>query len=178
MRVGWIGITALLAGCSAGTTPYWAMDPITLYPQRGGLHGIESWELFSEGWGRHFNQRFYVCGIVVELNGTETTPCDRCTQAWSVQTSLVETDCADGVADDAHYLALDAIGIGDSLPDVTGKVPYEGQSSGAWASYGDGWEAYGWAYPKALDDGDSVQDAAWDGTKPFALLPAYAWQIQ
>lgn len=177
-RWRWMALLGLAAGCAPVTDePFWALDPIYVEPTTDGVYGVQSWELFGEGWGRAFRRRHYLCGILVEFEGTPlATPCDGCTHAWSVVTTLGDSDCDDTITADANYLSLSAIGLGADLPDVEGKVPHD-ESSGAFADYGYGWISYGWAYPEALDQGEEVATTEWDGTEPFLLWPAYAWEI-
>lgn len=172
-----IALVLGLAACAPDPgAPYWALDPIALYPEGDGVYGLQTWELFGERWGRRFAPRYYVCSVVVELEGTPTTPCEGCTHAWAVTPALVESDCAEGVDADPHFRSLTTLGLGGPPPAVDGKDPHPGATSGAWADYGDGWIAYGWAYPQALDDGGEAA-AGWDGAAPFTLWPAWAWEM-
>lgn len=168
----------VLSGCAPSSgEPFWALDPIWIEPVGGGIHGVQAWELFAEEWGRRFASRHYVCGIVVEIDGVPASPCTHCDDAWAIETQVSDSDCAPEIADDPRFLALEALGIGADLPDVAGDVPHPGEASGVWADYGYGWDVYGWGYPEALDQGQAVDDPTWEGGEPFALAPAFVWEV-
>ncbi len=160
--------------------PAWALDPIYLEPTAEGVYGIQAWELFTEGWDRRFAARHYLCAVLVELEGVPTDQgCSACAHRWAVETRLLESDCAPEIAEDPRFLALGAVGLAEALPEVAGKVPHEEDAYGAWARYGqDGWTVYGWAYPEALDHGQTPASATWDGEEPFQLWPAFVWDLR
>ena len=173
----WTALALGLVACSPDPgAPFWALDPIALYPEGDGVEGIQTWELFGEKWGRRFAEKWYVCSVVVEFEGTATDLCEGCTHAWDVTPTVAESDCPEGTADDPHFVGLTHVGLGGGPPDVDAKDPHPGDTSGAWADYGDGWLSYGWAYAEALDH-DEDGPATWDGTAPFALWPAWAWEM-
>jgi len=166
----------LLASCTPDPgAPFWALDPVALYPEGDAVYGLQTWEVFGERWGRRFQERWYICSVVVEFDGSPTEPCEGCTHAWAVEPAFVESDCPDATAEQANFLDLTHVGIGGPAPTVESDDPHPGESIGAWADYGEGWTEYGWAYPQALDEGGD--GGAWDETAPFTLWPAWAWEL-
>lgn len=174
---GHLAVILLLGACKPDPgEPYWALDPIALYPEGEGVYGLQTYEIFGEKWARWFAERWYICSVVVEFEGAPTTVCEGCTHAWAVEPAIVETDCPEGTETDPQFLSLTRVGLGGPPPDVEAKDPHPGATTAAWADYGDGWIPYGWAYPRVLDDrGDA--GSAWDGVEPFALWPAWAWEM-
>lgn len=174
---------ALLVGCAKNDgVPAWAMDPVWIEPQvDGSIYGFQSWELFSTPWSRHFNDRFYVCSVVVEFEGQPGDggeACTDCVASFAVSPSILETDCADGVAERAGFLDLRRVGIGPVPADLVAGDPYPGQSQGGYVDYGGGnWVTHGWAWPEALESRGMVEDASWNGLQPFTLWPAYVWSL-
>lgn len=172
-------LLAALVGCvPTSPTPFYALDPIYLEPTPQGVYGVQSWELFSEEWGRRFAARHYLCAVIVELEGIPTTEgCPECSHRFRVEATLLESDCDAAVAEDPRFLALAALGLGEDRPEVEAKVPHPDASSGAWADYGEGWEPYGWAWPEELDHGGTPASTEWDEARPFQLWPAYVWEL-
>lgn len=170
-------IIALLSACSASDGPAaWAVDPIWVEPVAdGGILGFQSWQLYRSGWDNGYNERHYVCAVVVRIDGTPTD-CDGCDLAWSMQTRLQETDC-EGPNDD-RYLALEGLNLTLPTPAANEEAPYPGQSSIVQADYGGGWEPYGWAWPAALDENRaSTSDGTFSGDEPFQLRPTLLWDL-
>lgn len=173
----------LFAACAKNDgVPAWAMDPIWLEPDGDGVYGFQTWELFSQPWGKKLDEAYYVCGIVVELTGTPATidaACPGCVAAWDIETALLETDCAaDAGADDPAYLSLRRVALGDVPADLQATDPYPHQSHGGYADYGTGtWETHGWAYPDALDTRGQATDTDWNGEQAFQWWPAYVWDL-
>src|SRR5688500_8571193 len=87
------------ACASSDDTPAWAFDPIWIEPVGEDLHGIHTWQLFSEPWHESRDDRHYVCSVLVEIWGTPSE-CPGCTFAWAVETELLETDCDPAVAEE------------------------------------------------------------------------------
>ncbi len=171
-------LLTLIAGCApADESPFWAVDPIVLYPEESGFFGVQTWEVFSERWGRRFAQRWHLCGVVVELEGAETAPCEGCTASWVVSATLAESDCDPAFAADPRFVALDGLHLTEALPDVAMSPPHDAITLGVEARYGSEWYDYGWAYPEALDHREAPASTTWDGSEPFALTPAFAWEL-
>ena len=171
-----------LFACNHDTTPAWAMDPIWIAPQEiTGVYGFQTWELFSSKWGKKYDDKHYLCSIVVEFEGVPDTSgetCRDCDLAWQVTPAQLETDCPDGADDDPGFLSLSRIGLGLRPSDLADDDPWPGQSVGAFADYGSGdWVPYGWGYPEALDNRGSVDSTEWDGEQAFQLWPAYLWNL-
>ena len=161
-------------GCSHDDTPAWAFDPIWIEPLDGGIHGIHTWELFSERWHESRDDKHYVCSVIVELWGTPSDACPDCMVAWDVQSEVLETDCDPAVADEPQLVALPGVGIGDLTADP--EAPYPSSTYTGYVDYGSGtWEVHGWAYPEALDLGTQPTSNAWDDEQPFQLWPTLDW---
>jgi hypothetical protein len=168
----------ILAACSPDLTPSWAWDPIWLEPvDDGGVHGFETWQIYGPNWPSHQNDRNYVCAVVVELTGAPTA-CDEvdgCAFAWDVTVTPAQSDCAEGFDQDPLFQSLQRLGFGP--PSTDPEAPWPGQTTEAYADYGNGWEVYGDGYPAALDDGGQAGSATWDGTEPYLLVPTSSFQI-
>jgi hypothetical protein len=152
-------ITTLLTACStSGGLAAWAVDPIWVEPVAdGGVLGFQTWQLYGAGWDNGYNDRHYVCAVVVRIDGTPT-------------------DC-DGPSDD-RYLGLEAIQLTLPSPTANEEAPYPGQSSLVAADYGADWEPYGWGWPAALDQGrTSTSDGTFAGDEPFQLRPTVLWDL-
>lgn len=166
----------LLCACKADTAPAWAFDPIWIEPDGSAIHGVHTWQMYSERWHEKRKEKFYLCSIVVELWGEPTT-CDDCLHAWAVDTELLETDCDPAVAQDPMFVSLAGLGIGELTSDP--GAPHPGNTATGYADYGSGaWEVHGWAYPDALDAGGSPTSPEWDGEQPFVLWPTLDWPVQ
>lgn len=170
----------LLFACKGpDTVPAWAWDPIWLEPLDGGAHGFQTWQLYGERWADGYDDKHYVCAVVVELYGAPVT-CDaepECTTAWDFgQGTVLETDCADpSIADDPLFTSVTRVGLG--APVSGDEIPWPGLTSVGWVDYGGGWEVHGTAWPEALDLGRSVTSGEWDGVEPFQFVPeqAFPW---
>jgi hypothetical protein len=173
-----MSILLLVAACTPDRTPAWAYDPLWIEPVDGdALHGFETWQLYGPSWPKHYNDKFYACSVVVELDG-EPIECDAepgCTHAWEVVGEVAQSDCDAGLAGDPLFLSLGRVAIGglDTGPDVA----WPGQTSVGWADYGNGWEVHGEAYPEGLDLEQAVQSNAWDGEQAFLFVPASAFSL-
>lgn len=177
MRSLLLGVLAATACTPTLGEPVWALDPIYVEPTADGIYGLQSWELFDERWADSYAARYYVCGVVVALEGTPVTPpegCQGCEAAWEVTTRFVESDCEATVAADPAFLDIRGIGVGAPPADAPLEDPHPGASRGAWADYGDGYDSYGWAYAEALDHGGT--DATWDAA-PWSFVPVWVWQL-
>ncbi len=163
----------LLLACQPDRTPTWAFDPVWITPVAADILGFQSWQIYGEPWRDNPDARFYVCGVVVQLDGTPTA-CDDCIAAWETTATVVETDCPDAIASDPLFTSVVAVGIGEASPDA--EAPYPGSSAIGWIDYGFGWEEHGWAWPAALDEGGSGT-VPWDGTEPYQLWPRSIWPL-
>lgn len=166
----------LLGACQADTDPAWALDPLWIEPAAADLYGFQTWQVYSEKWRDRPDDRFYLCAVVVELVGTETEPCPGCTRSWTVEPTLLESDCAPAIEREELFLSLRGVGIGDLGRGEAAEHP--GLTSAGFADYGDGWETHGQAWPAALDAGEPVDDGAWDGEQPFTLWPDAIWPLR
>lgn len=179
----WIPCLVGLTACAGDDgSPAWAFDPLWLEPTAdGGVYGFQTWEVFSERWTKQFDERYYLCSVVVELSGSPIQvegDCSGCELAWSVTPSLLETDCGDAIAADPGFLSLSRVGLGEVGADLIEGDPYPTRSAGGYADYGDGvWVAHGWAYPEALDTRGSVVDSDWNEEQPFTFWPAWVWDL-
>jgi hypothetical protein len=166
----------LLAACAPDLTPSWVFDPLwTQQDGIDGLYGFQTWEVFGPKWDRKHSDRHYVCAVVVELVG-EATDCDaepECTHAWTLESTLVESDCDPTMVQDPLFVSLERVALGAP---ATGEVPYPGETATGWADYGNGWEVHGEAYPDALDHGETAVGTFDDG-EPYSWLPtqAFTW---
>ncbi len=170
-------LLAVLGACKADTTPAWALDPIWIEPgvaPAADLHGFQTWQVYGEQWRVRPDERYYSCAVVVELTGTETEPCPDCTIAWTVDATLLESDCPLAVQADPVFLSLRGLGIGEL---TGGAAEHPGLTSAGYADYGAGWEPHGQAWPAALDAGEPVDDGGWDGVAPFTLWPDAIWPL-
>lgn len=166
----------LLVACAPEppSAPAWAYDPIWLEPAAAeGVHGFQTWELFGAGWEKRYDDRYYVCAVVVEVTGVPAAcDVDACTEAWSVTVAPADTDCDPELALDPLFSSLLGVALGGPAPDES--APWPGQTTVGWADYGNGWEVHGDAYPEVLDAGGSAS-GAWDGVEPFLFVPASAF---
>lgn len=169
----------ILAACGdQDAAPFWALDPMTLEPDGAQVTGLQTWQVYTERWGNNLAERYYLCTVLVEVQGEPRAPdCDGCAYAWDVQTSLADSDCADDTTDLDGFTALRAIGLTEAAPDFATRPTYNQTSAGAWADYGEGWVPYGWAYPDAWNDGEPSGTLVWNGDEAFALQPAFAWEL-
>jgi len=178
----WIPLLGLaLAACSHDDKPALAFDPIWLEPRGDGIHGFETWQVYSAKWASHFREKFYVCSVVVEIEGDPVAPddgCTGCTTAWATTVSLTESDCGDALTADPGFLSLSRIALGDVPSTLSEDNPYPAKAMGGWVDYATGdWEPHGWAYPDALDAGTEPESTDWDGTQPFEFWPAFYWDL-
>jgi hypothetical protein len=172
---------AALSACKQDETPALAFDPIWVEPVGEDIHGFETWQIYTDRWAKHDKEKFYVCAVVVELEGTPTAPgdgCRGCALAWDVTPTVIDSDCADRLTDDPGFLALTRLAIGDVGNGLDADNPYPAKAQGGWADYGTGeWEAHGWAYPESLDTRGQAASADWDGDQPFQFWPAFYWDL-
>lgn len=168
----------LWAACSAPTgAPVWAFDPVWVEPTSDGAHGFETWNLYDARWEQHRSERAFVCSVVVRLDAVTAEPdCADCTVAFDVTPSLLESDCEGDLPDDPGFLSLRRLALGPVPADLVEDDPYPGQSVGAWADHGGGWESHGWAFPAALDEGEDAAPT-W-ASAPFQLWPAFAYHLR
>lgn len=171
------------AGCSRndGVTT-WAMDPLWIEPAGDvDIHGFQTWELFSSRWTKNYSEKFYICSVLVEFDGTPDTAgeaCSACDLTWAVEPVLLETDCAEQIASDPGFLSLSRIGLGLVGADIAADDPYPAQSQGGYADYStDEWVSHGWAYPESLDNRGTADELDWDGDQAFTLWPAFIWNL-
>jgi hypothetical protein len=164
--------------CGAPTEPVWALDPTWVEPTADGLHGFETWNLYDARWERNRSERAFVCSVVVSVDGVATeADCPECTVAFTVTPSFLESDCDGDLPDDPGFLTLSRLALGAVGPNLVDDDPFPGQSVGGYADYGDGWVPHGWAYPDALDLGQTVDDSSWDGDQAFEFWPAFVWDL-
>lgn len=177
----WLALA--LAGCAGDDgSPAWAFDPLWLEPtEDGGVYGFQTWEIFSPRWTKRFDERYYLCSVVVELHGTPTqtdADCPACEHAWDVEPSLLEDDCGEAIAGDPGFLSLARVAIGEIGADLADGDPHPSRSVGGYADYGDGeWVPHGWAYPEALDTRGNVVDSDWNDEQAFTFWPAWFWDL-
>ena len=167
----------LLLGCAPDLTPTWTWDPIWLEGAAvDGAHGFQTWEMFGPKWTKKQRDRFYICSVLVELDG-EASTCDApdCVFAWNVSPAVLETDCADAAfADEPLFTSLQRIALGGAY--AAADAPWPGRTTTSWADYGSGWEQHGFAYPEAFDWG-GAGDPAWTGEDPFLFTPSAAFPV-
>jgi hypothetical protein len=114
--------------------------------------------------------------LVVELRLEPTDDgCSSCDRAFTVQPSLLETDCPSELAFQELWTTLRAIGLG--ALDTRPEAPYPGDTWTAYADYGYGWEVFGFAFPEALENGQPASGLPWTGQEAFRLLPDSAWPL-
>jgi len=164
----------LLGGCQPDTSPAWALDPIWFEARDTGIHGYQSWLIYQDRWERKQQDRFFLCSVVVEFDGSPS-PCDDCDVAWRVDPRVTDGDCPSAMMDDPLFTRLEQIGL--RRADDGFDTPHPGQTSTGYADYGWGWEIHGMAWPATLDHGGHTPDAAWSGEEPFTLSPVLAWPL-
>lgn len=167
---GTILIAALTMGCVQDGAS-WAFDPIWLEADGDDVIGFQTWNLYREGWKKRQHDKFYVCAVVVALEGAPT-PCDDCTEAWRVEAARVETDCTGAWSADPLFTSIVRVGYGPATSSEA--PPHAGASDEGRVDYGDGWEVHGWAYPAGLDHGEASGD--WPDT-PLQLWPTAAFPL-
>ena len=164
---------ALLVGCAPRGPVAWGSDPIWLaQADEGGVYGFQTWRLYRDGWQRKQRDRFYACAVLVELSGDPTEPCDGCSHAFGVSAAVIESDCLEGMQDDARFTGLTALALGQL--GSTADSPYPSQSYDSHADYGYGWEPHGLAWPADLDHGAILTDPSWEAGHAFHFEPLTA----
>jgi hypothetical protein len=168
----------LLAGC-ASNEPTWALDVTFVAPSDApdaALTGSQTWQVYRRAWQRSFKGRHYLCSVFVVFDATGTTPdCPDCLAAYDVVPEVGYSDCSDALTADPVFTSLTRIGFGPVSDSPT--APYPDASSPAYADYGLGWEVHGWAWPEGVSEGDVPDVVVFDGTQPFDMAPAFAWQL-
>lgn len=169
-----IALMLLLMGCTPSDQPAWALDSLWIEPTAEGVHGFHTWELFGPGWEGGLEPRHYLCAVVVEVEGVlvGAEDCQGCEPAWSVQGTLLESDCEPPWSQDPRWTEARGVALGPLGADLVEDDPHPGTSVGGHVDYGDGWMPHGWAWS------DTQEPAGeWDGSVPFVLWPAWAWPL-
>ena len=168
-------LLAGLFGCTqASSVPTTAIDPIYLEPnEEGGFYGFQTWQLYGS------DDADYLCSVVVELEGEATeTPCNGCTESWTVDALFLESDCEETISADIGFLALTGLALTELPDDIRESDPFPGSSVGSQVTYGNGsWELYGWAYPEYVASNPETIATDWDTLEPFQMWPAYVWEL-
>jgi len=166
----------MVAACKADPEPAWGLDPMYIEPVGDEeIIGFQTWEFFGDRWKKKHAGKHFVCAAVIEFTGTPTTAsCPKCTHAWKIESTLLESDCPNALATDPLVLSLRRIGLTETLS--AEDAPHAKTSEG-WADYGYGWELHGWAYPDTFDNGGSSNATSWDASEPYALWPTAAWPL-
>lgn len=175
MRTAIVLSTALLCGCSGSQEPAWALDSVYLEPTDDGVYGFQTYNLYGEGWKKQHKGKHLICATVLELEGAETEPCADCDVAFALHSEVLESDCSGSPLPDAILNGLTAVGLGGLDP--SDDVPHPGATLVGLADLGQGWEVHGWAYPDALDAGETIEEASWDGQQAFRWLASSAWPL-
>jgi hypothetical protein len=162
------------AACAPDLTPTWGFDPIYLEPDGQQVYGFETWQIYAEKWAKKPVDRYYVCAVVVQLEGTPSS-CPDCTVAWNVTAELVESDCAGTLSEDPLFTSVIGLGLGE--PSTNPDAPHPDLTVVGWVDYGSGWEIHGDAWPEILDSGGVAADAEWDGEKAFTFWPGALWPL-
>lgn len=164
-----------LPACKADRSPAWAFDPLWVEPVGDGIHGVHTWQLFTDKWQKKRKKRHYVCSVLVEIRGEPADPCEGCELSWAVQTELLESDCDPDLAQDPLFTSLERVGLGPLTTDP--EAPYPNLTSTGFTDYGFGWESHGWAYPDDLDADRLPGSATWDGEQTFTFWPTLDWPV-
>jgi len=144
----------------------------------GSIHGFEKWQVYREEWVYDRNEKYYLCAVVFEFEGTPTADaCAGCSESWAVATEFSETDCDESTAASPAFATLSAIGLGEVDPDLPLETPFD-EALGSWARFGDtAWESHGWAYPSVAGQGGEPPQWNWNSSQPFDLIPAWTWPL-
>ncbi len=176
-----VALLVLVSGCAGESSPTWAFEPLWMEPAGDGVHGFQTWNLYAEKWAKKFDESYFLCAIVVELDGVaaaEGEACPECTETWIITAEVLETDCDDALARDPGFTSLSRVGLGPVAPDLVEGDPYPAQSQGGYVDYSTGdWLPHGWAYPEALDTRGQAADSEWDGEQAFTFWPAWYWDL-
>jgi hypothetical protein len=151
-------------------------------PGESGLAGFQVWEFYEDGWEADLDEAFYLCHVVQDVAAT-VSPCPAegvpfCRGAYQVTLSPSEDDC---LSDLAGLPGLDGppwVAIGSLPDDIASDASYTDWSLGWYTAWQRGaWDAFGWAYPKVLEDGGTPETGAWTPGQQWVLLPAWVWEL-
>lgn len=165
----------VLTGCTSDE-PTWALDVMFVVPDGPDeVRGTQTWQVYRKAWKRNFREKHYLCSVLVTFDGVSSTPdCPNCLSAATVTPEQTDSDCDATISTNPTFSSLQRVGFG---PLAVDGGPYPGSSSAGYVDYGAGWEVHGWAYPDALDQGGSLEPTAWNDSDPFAMAPAFVWEL-
>ena len=165
------------AGC-AGDSPRWAVQHGTVDIGTDGIVGYQVWEMFSKRWGKKRSERQHICAQVQEMvgeAGASLPGCVGCAASYTIQTDLLEHDCA------APAAGLDGVthfAFGPVPSELQGDEPHPGDTFGWYASFdGAALEPMGFAWNAALDEGDPPDDTGLIAGERFVFWPGWAWDL-
>lgn len=172
-------IAGLLA--CASDDPAWAVNHMSVVPTADGIEGTQTWEFYTERWGRAKDDDAYVCARAQTFTGeVVATPsdCDGCRFAYTIYLDELGGDCNSIVAVDPAYELPYSIAVGDLPDDFVDMDPHSGRSLGWYASFdNETWVAHGFAWDDALDWGGDPGPPGWNDGQAYTLWPAYAWDL-
>ena len=177
--ISWIlPVLAVLTGCHSND-PTWALDITFVAPADSAaadITGSQTWQVYRKAWQRNFRGNHFLCSVFITFDGVASAAdCPECVAAYTVTPEVSFSDCPDTLAEDATFASLERLGFGPVSDSV--NAPYANASSPGYADYGLGWEVHGWAWPEGVPDGNTPEVTTFDGTQPFDMAPAFAWQL-
>ncbi len=180
-------ISVVLASCGGNpdldAEPSWAINWGSVIPNQDGLEGYHVWEFYVDGWEKHHEDEYFKCSIAQELHGDsadcpDTDVCPGCVAAYTLELTLMESDCPDYIQGNPSYLGPTRMAIGDVPAELSDADPYPSFSLGWYIGFSDqGLDAHGYAYPEALESDQAPSGQGWNQEETFILWPAYAWDL-
>lgn len=166
-----------LLACAQGE-PAWAVAHGSVIPSETGLDGIQTWEFFSEDWGKKHDASAFLCvrsqEIQAQVLGQHA--CEGCAVAYATSVIELETDCSGDAAAAPSFAGMVAMGVG--------PLPASERASGsasmfAWyISYdGESYQRAGVAYNEDLYSDSASAPEGWVTGQAYTLWPEIAWQL-
>lgn len=169
------GLTALLcAGCTTDEDPKWAFDIVYLEIDDSAVEGFISWELFGRRWSKRQAAKHYLCTVVVEVQGSIDTGelCTGCSDAWTLSSSVADSDCPSGTEELELFTSPTGLAIGAVSNELAEQLPLAGITAGSYVSYNnEDWQPHGWVL-------EPDYESAWVGGDELSLWPAFAWDLE
>jgi hypothetical protein len=137
------------------------------------VYGFLTWELFSRKWQKSQASKYYLCSVVVELEGTPVTDelCHGCSNAWDLSTTIIESDCPETTQENELFTSITGLALGAVPDEIQADMPIAGITAGSYLSYdNEEWQPHGWAMEPNTATG-------WTGGESLDLWPAFTWDL-
>jgi hypothetical protein len=162
------------AGCTTDDTPRWAFDIVYLEIDESTVEGFITWEVFSRRWTKRQAAKHYLCAVVVEVEGSVDTGelCTGCSDAWTLTSTVADTDCAEGTEELELFTSPTGLAIGAVSNELADQMPLAGINAGSYISYNnEDWQTHGWVL-------EPDYASPWAGGDELSLWPAFAWDLE